>query len=103
MTPGIDFDGLVKWSGCFPVHDIRPVDRLAAALFVNCRNPRARIMAMFTAYFDASGDAISQPFVVVVSRWSFGIAPRKENAAVGNGSAGAILAICFLMATRSHA
>ena len=65
MTPGIDLDGLVKWSACFPVHDIRPVDRLAAALFVNCRNPRARIMAMFTAYFDASGDAISQPFVVV--------------------------------------
>ena len=42
-----------------------PVDRLGAALFVNSPNPRGRIMAMFTAYFDASGNAKDQPFIIV--------------------------------------
>ena len=62
---GADLDALARWVDCFPTHDIRPVDRLAASLFVNCRNPRARLMAMFTAYFDASGNAVDQPFVIV--------------------------------------
>ena len=56
---------LARWTDCFPLHDIQPVDRLAAALFVNAPNPRGRLMAMFTAYFDAAGNAQEQPFVVV--------------------------------------
>jgi hypothetical protein len=42
-----------------------PMDRLAASLFLNSQNPNGRLMAMFTAYFDAAGDGQGQPFVVV--------------------------------------
>jgi hypothetical protein len=41
-----------------------PLDRLAAAILVNRQNLRGAMMAMFTAYFDASGQK-SDPFVVV--------------------------------------
>lgn len=56
---------LEEWIESFPFENPRPVDRLAAALFVNCRNPQERLMAMFSAYFDASGDANNQPRIVV--------------------------------------
>ncbi len=42
-----------------------PIDRLAAAIFVGSTNPGARLMGMFTAYFDAAGNAQEQPFVIV--------------------------------------
>lgn len=40
-------------------------DRLAAALFVGDKDPRFRLMALFSAYFDASGNAKEQPYVIV--------------------------------------
>jgi hypothetical protein len=46
-----------------PIHTA--LDRLAAAIFVGEDEPRTRLMALFTAYFDASGNAINQPYVVV--------------------------------------
>jgi len=49
----------------FPIRNVKPVDSLAATLFVNSDDPSARLMAMFTTYFAASGDGRSQPFVVV--------------------------------------
>jgi len=51
------------------------LDRLAGAIFVNRQNPKGAMMAMFTAYFDASGEE-RQPFIVVsgfvanFSQWS---------------------------------
>ena len=45
--------------------EIKPIDRLAATLFVNTENPGTRLMALFAAYFDASGNGVDQPFVVV--------------------------------------
>src|SRR5438477_2270500 len=56
-------DDLCQWAGLFDGR-IRPIDRLAAAIFVNSKNPEARLMAMFTGYFDASGTP-NDPFVVV--------------------------------------
>jgi hypothetical protein len=38
---------------------------LAASLFVGDANPGCRLMAVFTAYFDASGSPESQPYVIV--------------------------------------
>src|SRR5436189_1950870 len=38
---------------------------MAASVFVNSSNRRARLMAVFTAYFDASGNAVDQTLVVV--------------------------------------
>jgi hypothetical protein len=58
-------DNLARWADAFPLNDIRPVDRLAASLFVGCADPRVRLMAMFTAYFDASGNAVNQPYIIV--------------------------------------
>jgi hypothetical protein len=64
VSDGI-WDSVAKWAACFPTSDQKPVDRLAAAVFVNSPNPGARLMAMFSAYFDASGNAVDQPFVIV--------------------------------------
>jgi hypothetical protein len=63
MMP-IDFAALLDWEETVNGSP-RPIDRLAAKLFVGKANPRARLMAMFSAYFDCSGNAIEQPFVVV--------------------------------------
>jgi hypothetical protein len=41
------------------------LDRLAAAIFIGSENPEGRLMALFTAYLDASGDSTMQPFVIV--------------------------------------
>jgi hypothetical protein len=41
------------------------VGRLAASLFVGDANPGCRLMAVFTAYFDAAGSPESQPYVIV--------------------------------------
>lgn len=41
------------------------LNRLAAALFVRNNAPETRPMGFFTAYFDASGNAHRQPFVIV--------------------------------------
>lgn len=66
MMPGVGvLDDLAEWVSSFPLENTKPVDRLAASLFVNSANPGVRLMAMFTAYFDASGNALDQPFVVV--------------------------------------
>lgn len=61
----INSQELLGWADCFPWNDARPIDSLAAALFVNCNDPETRLMAMFTAYFDASGNSLDQPFVIV--------------------------------------
>jgi hypothetical protein len=42
-----------------------PLDRLAAAVFVDSSDQVSQLMALFSAYFDASGNAIDQPHVVV--------------------------------------
>lgn len=60
-----NLESVSDWVKCFPAASHRAVDRLAASLFVNSHNPGGRLMAMFTAYFDASGDALKQPYVVV--------------------------------------
>jgi hypothetical protein len=39
--------------------------RLAGAIFVAKREPNAQPMAMFSAYFDSSGNAVDQPRVIV--------------------------------------
>jgi Protein of unknown function (DUF3800) len=65
MAPRTHLDDLVEWASYFPSDVHTPLDRLAAALFVNSPCPGGRLMAMFTAYFDASGNGIDQPFVVV--------------------------------------
>ena len=52
----------LKWTEKF---DGRcPLDRLAATLFVSDTRPESRLMVMFSAYFDASGDH-KKPFIVV--------------------------------------
>jgi hypothetical protein len=49
----------------FEKDEIFPVDRLAAAIFVNSSSPAgSRLMAMFSAYFDASGTP-EESYVVV--------------------------------------
>jgi hypothetical protein len=57
-----DKGSLLYRSFCGPT---TPLDRLAAALFCGSVEPRNRLMAMFTAYFDASGNARQQPYVIV--------------------------------------
>jgi hypothetical protein len=60
------FSDLLEWASAFD--DARySIDSLAASLFVNSPNPRARLMAMFTAYFDASGNAEQNHSFIVVS------------------------------------
>lgn len=56
------FDDLLEWSENFDMSV--PLGSLAATLFVNTGDPGSRMMAMFTAYFDASGTQ-EQKFVVV--------------------------------------
>jgi Protein of unknown function (DUF3800) len=58
-------EAFYEWVKCFPLCDARPIDRLAASLFVNSPYPGGRLMALFTAYFDASGNGLDQPFMVV--------------------------------------
>jgi hypothetical protein len=65
MDLGASLNELVRWKGQFPEESFYPIDRLAAALFVNSASPEARLMAAFSAYFDASGNAVDQPHVVV--------------------------------------
>ena len=65
MIPEGCVSDLVRWTQCFPSENISSLDRLAASLFVSSFDPRSRIMALFTAYFDATGNAKDQPFVVV--------------------------------------
>lgn len=60
-----DLDSVVRWADNFPTAKSLPVDRLAAALFVNCSEPGTRLIATFTAYCDASGDGNTQPRVIV--------------------------------------
>lgn len=54
-----------EWADSFPLNNPRPVDALASALFVNFSQPETCLMVMFRAYFDASGNAKDQPFVIV--------------------------------------
>lgn len=61
----IDLDDVFNWMRQFPNNCHLPIDRLAAAIFVNSRNPEGRLMALFTAYFDASGSEHHAPFVIV--------------------------------------
>jgi hypothetical protein len=56
---------VIDWAEIFAAENPRAIDRLASAVFVNCSDPRSRLMAMFSAFFDASGNAKDQPFVVV--------------------------------------
>jgi len=49
-----------------------PIARLGASLFVNSDYPEGRMMAFFTAFFDASGNSADQPYVVVagyIANW----------------------------------
>lgn len=57
---------LCEWSDLFDGHS-DPIDHLAASLFVNSPNPRARLMAFFNCYLDASGNADQENSFVVVS------------------------------------
>lgn len=57
------FDELLEWADKFK--EWRPLERLAASIFVGDNHPEKRLMALFTAYLDASGDWKNQPFVVV--------------------------------------
>lgn len=73
MIPEIDFGAVYDWADCFDVgKNSCALDRLGAALFVNCQNPRGRLMALFSAYLDASGNSVNQPFVIVtgyIANW----------------------------------
>ena len=60
----ISLEGLAEWREHFGEGETA-VERLGAALFVNSDHPHTRLMVMFTAYFDASGNGVEQPFVVV--------------------------------------
>lgn len=62
INDSINYKELISWAENFDSH--RSLDALAAALFVGDSDPGARLMAMFTAYFDASGTP-EQPFIVV--------------------------------------
>lgn len=64
----MSFDSLIraaKQAEFFRPDNPRPLDRMACAIFNRQENPQTRLMAMFTAYFDASGNAQDHPFVVV--------------------------------------
>jgi hypothetical protein len=52
------------WHQC-TAYDGIPIVRLGSSLFLNCRFPEGRVMGFFTAFFDASGNSIDQPYVVV--------------------------------------
>ena len=56
---------IFEWADYFGCGKYSALDSLAAALFVNSPYPGGRLMAMFSANFDASGNAVDQPFVVV--------------------------------------
>jgi hypothetical protein len=58
-----EHENITEWADSF-CNGAYPLDRLAAALFVNCPNPKGRLMALFSAYFDASGTP-DQPFLVM--------------------------------------
>jgi hypothetical protein len=60
----LNIEEVSKWGANFG--NETALDRLAAALFVRDVEPRLRLMANFSAYFDASGDSNNKsPFVVV--------------------------------------
>jgi hypothetical protein len=63
MTPATR--SALEWLEWFPFGTSRPVDSLAASLFVRSNVPGARTMVFFTAFFDASGNGVEQPFIVV--------------------------------------
>ena len=67
MRPGIGvgLTELLDWAENFSAGSWSPIDSLAASLFVPDPSPGSRIMAMFTAYFDAAGNGKDQPLVVV--------------------------------------
>jgi len=53
-------------------YDGTPIARLGSSLFLNSRFPEGRLMAFFTAFFDASGNSKDQPYVVVagyIANW----------------------------------
>jgi len=61
-----DINGsLREWVDWFSVQEPSALDRLGSAIFVNSPFLESRLMAMFTIYFDASGNSVDQPFVVV--------------------------------------
>src|SRR6476620_1644169 len=60
------FSDLLEWASAFD-GDLYAIDNLAASLCVNTPDPGARLMAMFTAYFDASGNAEQSNSFIVVS------------------------------------
>jgi hypothetical protein len=68
-----DFDEILDWADSFCIgRDATPPDRLGASLFVPSHNRRDRLMALFTAYIDASGNSADQPFVIVtgyIANW----------------------------------
>jgi hypothetical protein len=53
------------WIEDFPWGNAKPLDYLAATLFLNDPFRERRLIAMFVAYFDASGNAVDQPNVIV--------------------------------------
>src|SRR6266568_8924901 len=65
MPLEVNLSNAAKWAKCFDFGNSTPLNRLAAGIFVGSDEPRWRLMALFSAYFDASGNAIEQPFVVV--------------------------------------
>lgn len=65
MPLEVDFDGLFRWARYFTPHETTVLDRLAASIFVNSPDPGGRLMALFSAYFDASGSPVDQSFVIV--------------------------------------
>lgn len=66
MTPlRVNFERLSDWSEEF-ASDL-PIDRLAASIFVGSDDPQTRLIGMFTAYFDASGNAEQPNSFIVVS------------------------------------
>jgi hypothetical protein len=54
-----------------------PLDRLAAALFTSSVQMETRLMGMFTACFDAAGNAQKQLYVIV-SGYSRQLRPMDE-------------------------
>ena len=62
MAAAVQFGDVLEWAENFDLS--HPFGRLAANIFVNYDNPGARLVGMFTAYFDASGTPDS-PYLIV--------------------------------------
>ena len=71
-----------------PAFMYSPLDRLAAAIFVACENPGERLMGLFSAYFDASGNGLDQPRVIVsgyiANYWQWKLFERSWDLAHAN-------------------